>query len=109
MNTRTSAVAIEAAINAANNAEGSLRRTRQFVRSRSGAISAAGIGLSTIGDLLGADASEHFIDSDMQHGLANAVLALGKLIYGLGNDLWEVCEEDQEALPCGSQDQEGQP
>ncbi|TBU81253.1 hypothetical protein DNK06_08845 [Pseudomonas daroniae] len=62
---------------------------RLNVSRRSETITAAGFGLCALANLLGADASDHFVDHDLKYGLANAVLAIGELLKETGASLWE--------------------
>lgn len=94
MNARTSQPAIEEAIKQVRRAENTLRDMRRDVRRYSEIASAAGFGLDAIGNLLGANASEHHIDEEMSCGLANAVVALGALLRGIGDQTWLMTEED---------------
>lgn len=96
MNARVSQPAIEEATMQIRRAEDSLCDMRRDVRRYSEMASAAGFGLVAIGDLLGADASEHSVDSDLSHGLANAVVALGALLKHVGEQTWQITEEEQQ-------------
>lgn len=89
MSTRTSTRSMDEAVREA-------QKAMKEVSRRSEAICAAGFGLCAIGNLLGADASEHHMTDDLTHGLANAVLAIGELLKDTGNQLWEISEEDQQ-------------
>ena len=59
----------------------------------------AGIGLSAIANLLGADASEHHLNSSDLNGLCHAVSALADLVKRDGYDLCEAFEPELEAQP----------
>lgn len=99
MNARTSKQAMDEAVKAARSAEQSdrdLRTLRMEVNRRSGAISTAGFGLCAIGNLLGADSSEHYVDEDLQTGLACAVLAIGELLKSTGNRLFEISDQPKQ-------------
>lgn len=54
----------------------------------------AGIGLSAITNLLGADASEHHLNSSDLNGLCHAVSALADLVRRDGYDLCEAFEPE---------------
>lgn len=104
MNARTSPQAMDEATRVliediAAQAMREAKRSIKEVSSRSEAVTAAGFGLCAIGNLLGADASEHHLDYDLKYGLANAVLALGELMKETGNRLWEICEDEQLPSP----------
>lgn len=85
MSARTSAQAIYEA-----------KQAMKEVSRQSEAVTAAGFGLCAIGDLLGADASEHHMTEQLTHGLAQAVVAIGTLLKGVGGQLWEISEEVQQ-------------
>lgn len=59
-------------------------------------MTSAGIGLEAIGNMLGADGSEHCFNAKDMNGLHHAVVALGDLIKGLGYDLAGAAEESRE-------------
>lgn len=59
----------------------------------------AGIGLSAIANLLGADASEHHMNSSDLNGLCHAVSALADLVKRDGYDLCEAFEPELELEP----------
>ncbi|WP_457788336.1 hypothetical protein [Pseudomonas sp. PL-6] len=97
MNARVHQFANSEATQAAQAAKQELSRMRSDVNRHARAIISAGFGLRAIGDLLGADASEHFVDRDMEHGLAHAVVAIGELLNQTGGCLWDISsEEDQQ-------------
>lgn len=96
MNARTAQLAIDEALQKTQRAENALRDMRRDVRRYSEIASAAGFGLDAIGNLLGADASEHHIDEEMSYGLANAVVALGALLRDIGDQTWLMTEEDEQ-------------
>ncbi|MCY1290901.1 hypothetical protein D9M70_400670 [compost metagenome] len=96
MNARVSKPAIDDAIKAARVAERSLKELRREVNRRSNAVCSAGFGLCAIGDLLGADSSEHYMTDTLNHGLANAVVAIGELLQETGSRLWEISEPEEE-------------
>ena len=54
----------------------------------------AGIGLSAIANLLGADASEHHLNSSDLNGLCHAVSALADLVKRDGYDLCEAFDPE---------------
>jgi hypothetical protein len=90
---------MDEAINAAQSADQCARdmhALRNAGNRRSEVISKAGLGLCAIGDLLGADASEHLIDYDQQYGLANAVVAIGELLKSTGNRLFSISDQSQQ-------------
>lgn len=64
-------------------------------------LASAGLGLSTIADLLGADGSERHLTHADQLGLAHAVRALAELVKCDGYDL--AAAFDPEALPAAQQ------
>lgn len=72
------------------------KQAMKEVNRQSEAVAAAGFGLRAIGDLLGADASEHHMTEQLTHGLAQAVVAIGTLLEVVGGRLWEISEEDQQ-------------
>ncbi|MCY1548019.1 hypothetical protein D9M68_841050 [compost metagenome] len=69
---------------------------RRKVNRSSNIVSAAGLGLRAIGDFLGADGCEHCIDEKQREGLANAVVALGELLYLNGIELYSFTEEKEQ-------------
>ena len=64
-------------------------------------LASAGLGLSTIADLLGADGSEHHLTPADQLGLAHAVRAIAELVKCEGYGL--AAAFDPEALPAAQQ------
>ncbi|MCQ4280468.1 hypothetical protein NA643_15345 [Pseudomonas stutzeri] len=59
-------------------------------------LQSAAYGLETLGNLLGADGSEHLLsDADMS-GLAHAVCALAGYVQAAGLELFEAAEMESE-------------
>jgi hypothetical protein len=56
--------------------------------------------LGAIGNLLGADASEHYLNDEDAEGLAHAVVAIGQLVKLIGGEFCEAfapCESGHSA------------
>ncbi|QGT80410.1 hypothetical protein [Pseudomonas coronafaciens] len=51
--------------------------------------------LGSIGNLLGADASDHAINETDRDGLAHAIISLGLLVKVIGGDLCEAFDPDE--------------
>lgn len=64
--------------------------------SRGERVQSAAFGLDAIANLLGADASEHYMNDEDREGLAHAIRALSGFLHSAGNEL---CEE---AEMCGA-------
>lgn len=54
----------------------------------------AGFALATIGDLLGADGLEHYLDAKQVNGLRHAVKAIGSMVLACAGDLAEQADPD---------------
>ncbi len=59
----------------------------------------AGLGLSVIADLLGADGSEHYLEPAQLDRLAHAVSAIAELVKRDGYDLTEAFDPDELPAP----------
>ncbi|WP_462379564.1 hypothetical protein [Pseudomonas sp. Marseille-QA0892] len=66
------------------------------IQERANALVNAGIGLETIGNLLGADSSEHGLCDEEKTGLAHTVAALGSLVSQHANEVWSYAAPDRE-------------
>jgi hypothetical protein len=68
------------------------QRLKQAAWEHGNYLTSAGYGLITLGDLLGADGSEHFLTKDNLNGLQHAVVALGAMVRDSGIALTERAE-----------------
>lgn len=72
------------------------RQAFDLIQRRAEILANAGKGLEVIGNIMGADASEHHLTADDQMGLAHAVAALGAMIFATANEAWGYAALDRE-------------
>ncbi len=72
------------------------RQAFEMIQHRAEILANAGKGLEVIGNIMGADASEHHLTADDQMGLAHAVAALGAMIFATANEAWGYAATDRE-------------
>ena len=72
------------------------RQAFDLIQRRVEILANAGKGLEAIGNLMGADASEHHLTADDQMGLAHAVAAMGAMIFATANEAWGYAALDRE-------------
>lgn len=70
------------------------RHNDALVYERANTLTCAGLGLSAIADLLGADGSEHHLHHELESGLANAAKALAILVQQTGCELCDQFDPD---------------
>lgn len=73
-----------------------MREFIQMANQTGNTLTCAGIGLETIGSLMGADGAEHYLNTEDMNGLHHTVIALGGLIKAAGYNLCIAAEEAQE-------------
>lgn len=72
------------------------RHAFELIQQRAEVLLNAGKGLEAIGELMGADASEHNLTDENRDGLAYAVAALGALVFATANEAWGYAAPDRE-------------
>jgi len=70
---------------------------RELTYKRANDLYSVGYAVNAIGNLLGADGSEHHINDADENGLHHALLALGALIGDIGGELCEASEPEESA------------
>lgn len=79
-----------------------INRRDTLAYERGNTLTCAGLGLSAIADLMGADGSEHLLDFELESGLANAAKALAILVQQTG---YELCAQfDPDLLNAPTED-----
>ena len=72
------------------------RQAFDLIQHRAEILANAGKGLEVIGNIMGADGSEHHLTADDQVGLAHAVAAMGAMIFAAANEAWGYAAPDRD-------------
>lgn len=75
-----------------------MRELTQAAYQHGSTLTQAGIALETIGNLLGCDGGEHYLNRDDRNGLHHAVAVIGTLMKDAGYKLCGQAEEAEESL-----------
>ncbi|MFN9528576.1 MAG: hypothetical protein ACK561_17910 [Pseudomonadaceae bacterium] len=85
-----------------------MRELTQAAYQHGSTLTQAGIALETIGNLLGCDGGEHYLNRDDRNGLHHTVAVIGALLKDAGYKLCAQAEEAEEALEEQANAQEAQ-